>query len=330
MGDDHLRRIGSEISVPIPADDEGFTGRECPGEECLGYFKVMFGTGLDGITTCICPYCGTKEEHDHFWTPDQIEYAQSAAMRQISEAVTKDFKAMEFEVKPPRNALFGIGMSMKVKAGPLPPLHRYAEPTLETRVECTRCSHRYAIYGVFGHCPDCGSHNNLGILEANLALVEKMVAMAADVDDQGLSEKLVENALEDCVSVFDGWGRAAAAAHASQASDATKAQKLSFQNLRRAQERVLALFGHDFASAVTSEEFTVAHGVFQKRHLVAHKMGVVDQAYVDATADDSIPVGRKVPVEPAEISEVLLILRQLARGFVEHLEAAGSGHTEAT
>src|SRR3954452_7795454 len=105
MGSNLERLVRQNISVAIPADDEGYTGRECPNEDCLGYFKITFGTGLPGSTACFCPYCGTTEEHDRFWTKDQIEYAHSVAKRKVMEALHKDFKKLEFEVKPPRNSM---------------------------------------------------------------------------------------------------------------------------------------------------------------------------------------------------------------------------------
>jgi hypothetical protein len=30
----------------MQSDDDGYFGRECPVEECLGYFKVTPGTGI--------------------------------------------------------------------------------------------------------------------------------------------------------------------------------------------------------------------------------------------------------------------------------------------
>jgi hypothetical protein len=316
----NLRRLGNSIRINIPTDDGGYTGRECPNKDCLKYFKVTFGTGLRNSMRCVCPYCGTTEEHDHFWTQDQIGYAQSVAQRKLLEAVHKDLKSMEFEVKPPRNSMFGIGMSLKVQPFRPPPIRRYGEKELETHVVCDRCTLRYAIYGVFGYCPDCGAHNSLNILEANLELVEKMLALAEQQGDSVLGLKLVENALEDCVSAFDGWGRATATAFSAKASDADKAAKLSFQNLRRAQQRVISLFGYDLASPLASNEFSAAHTLFQKRHLVAHCMGVVDQAYIDGTGDHAVPAGRKVRFAGAEIRAATAILRRLAAGFLSHVE----------
>lgn len=38
----YLRQLGSQFSIPIPADDEGYLGRDCP--EC--------------DLPCHCPCCG--------------------------------------------------------------------------------------------------------------------------------------------------------------------------------------------------------------------------------------------------------------------------------
>ena len=317
-----MRRVGglgNSISVTIPRDEEGYLGRECPNQECLGYFKVTPGTGIADVTTCTCPYCGTSEKHDHFWTPEQIAYAQSMARRTVVDAFQQDLKSMEFRHRP--RGRFGIGISLTVKSSPLPPIDQYSEKDLETEVVCERCTLRYAIYGVFGYCPDCGTHNSLGILEANLQVVGKMLALAESQSDNALREKLLGSALLDCVAAFEGWGSATAQAFSHLATDPAKATKLAFQNIRKAQERVLALFNYDLGSALSEEEFRAVHLVFQKRHVLSHNMGVVDKPYVDSTGDASTPIGQKVKFSGAEISLVATLLPKIARKFVEHLEA---------
>jgi len=321
MSTRHLERLERQgIPLEFPADEDGFVGRECPDEECQGYFKVTFGTGLTDIDHCICPYCGTKEGHDQFFTQEQIKYAESVAARAFEEAIYQDMKGMEFEVKPPRGSMLGFGMSLKVERGRRPPVHRYREKLLETEMVCDRCTLRYAIYGVFGYCPDCGAHNSLDILEANLGLVGKMLGLAEEQEDRALARTLVENALEDCVSAFDGWGRATAEAFATKASEPSKAKGLSFQNIEKASRRVAGLFGFEFSSALGATEFDDAHRAFQKRHVVAHKMGVVDQAYVDSTGDITAIVGRKVVIRADDVRALLPALRKLSGAFVAYLE----------
>lgn len=144
----HVEAMGDEVNVPISTDENGLLGRECPAKECLGYFKVKPGTGLTGPgLLCHCPYCGHAADPSSFWTREQIEYAQSVAFRQFADAVRKDLKQFEFDY--PASGPFGIGLSMKLQPGPLPPVRYYREQKLETDVVCDSCTLEYAVFGLF-------------------------------------------------------------------------------------------------------------------------------------------------------------------------------------
>ncbi len=314
---DHLRRLGNSVSVTIPVDDDGFTGRECPKQDCEGYFKITTGTGLSGKgIPCHCPYCGYTAAHDQFWTKEQIEYAKSVAIRKITDAVHKDLKRMEFEHKP--TGPFGIGISMKVNAGRPTPIHYYREKQLETKVVCVNCTLRYAVYGVFAFCPDCGQHNSLQILDKNLELVSKMLDMTATAQAE-LVERLVENALEDCVSAFDGFGREVCRVHVKRSIDPIKAERISFQNLDGANQIMSGLFTFDLMSGLSVDEWKAAVRGFQKRHLLAHKMGVIDDEYVRKSGDSRAVAGRKISSDRDEVRELVRILEKLARHILSAL-----------
>ena len=314
---DHLRRLGTSIAITIPPDENRFTGRECPQPDCEGYFKIEFGTGLEGKgLPCHCPYCGHVAGHDHFWTKEQIEYARSVTMRRIADAVRKDFKRLEFEHKP--KGSFGLGLSLKFHPGRQPRTHHYREKKLETEVICSNCTLRYAVYGVFAVCPDCGQHNSLQILDKSLEVVNKMVEMATTVE-RVLAEKLLENALEDCVSAFDGFGRELCRVHESEARNPARAKRISFQNLEGARESLLDLFGIDLSSGVDPEEWRATVVAFQQRHLLAHRFGVVDQEYIDKTGDARAVVGRKITVSDAGVKALVDRIKALAPGVVTKL-----------
>lgn len=315
---DHLRRLGNSISIPIPADENAFTGRECPQPDCEGYFKIELGTGLKGEgLPCHCPYCGHTAGHDQFWTKEQIEYAKSVAMRKITDAIHKDFKKLEFDHKP--KGAFGIGISMKVKTGRPTPIHHYREKKLETEIVCDSCTLRYSVYGVFAFCPDCGQHNSLQILDKNLELVLKMLGMAATVEAE-LAGRLVENALEDCVSAFDGFGREILRIHAKKSSDPAKAEKVSFQNLDSANQNVFGLFSFELKAGLSSGEWNTAIRGFQKRHLLSHKMGVVDVDYLRKSGDTHAVVGRKIDIGAGEVQELALRVGKLAQHLSDMLQ----------
>lgn len=313
----HLRGLGSQFSITLPTDEDGYLGRECPNEDCKGFFRIVPGTGLKGVTACRCPYCGHKANQSDFVTQDQIAYARSVAARKITDAIVKDLKSLEFDIRP--RGKVGIGVSLKVESGRPYPIHWYREKALETHIQCVHCTLRYAVFGVFAFCPDCGQHNSLQILRKNLELVVKMLHMASS-DDTELGEHLVENALEDCVSVFDGFAREICRINAPTSIDPDAIRGVTFQNLAVARQKVRTLFKLDLAAGLTDQEWEMATTAFQKRHLLAHKMGVVDKEYIQKSGDAHAIAGRKIKIDANEVRQLVQIVGRLAEHFINELQ----------
>jgi len=314
----HLNSIPSEFSISIPPDETGFIGRECPGPSCERVFKIQPGTGLKGEDLpCHCPYCGHEAGQDKFLTKAQVEYAKSVVLNKVTGALIKDLKSLKFNHKP-RGAL-GIGISMKVIGRPTP-VRRCREEDLETEVVCDKCTLRYMIYGVFGFCPDCSVHNSLQILEKNFELIEKLLAVA-ETQEPSISQQMIENALEDCVSAFDGFGRETCRVFVQKAADPSKASEIRFQNINAATEKVLREFGVTISDAVNAADWDNIQRAFQKRHLLAHKMGVVDEAYQKATDALTSSIGKRITITKNEIHKLLEGLRTIGIVLYQKLEA---------
>ena len=316
-----LNQLGNRLEISLPLDEEGLLGRECPVKECLGYFKIKLGTGLKGPNLpCHCPYCGHTDPHDRFYTPEQLEYAESVALRQITQAMVQDLKALEFTTKP--KGAFGIGISMKVEPGPPIPIRYYREKALQTNVICDSCTLEYAVYGVFGFCPDCRQHNSLTILLRNLALTRKQLDLAGTLTDPAFRAHIVEDALENCVSAFDAFAREACRVRAAKSSAPAKAEALSFQNLPRVSDKLRNLFGVDYAATVGPADWGLAHLGFMRRHLVAHRSGVVDQQYLDETHDSQVVLGRRIVIAPSDVQALAATVERLAAALLSLLPPA--------
>jgi hypothetical protein len=313
----HLRKLGSQFSISLPPDEGGFIGRECPVDECEGYFKLQPGTGLKGENLpCHCPYCGHGAGPDKFFTKAQVEYAKSVVMREVTGALLKDLKALEFNHRP--RGAFGISFSLKVTGQPTP-IRCYREPKLETEVVCDKSTLHYTIYGVFSFCPDCAVHNSLQILNKNLELAQKLLAVA-EKQEAPVAQHLIENALEDCVSAFDGFGRETCRVFAPKAANPEKAAEIRFQNIKAARCRVNEQFSVDFAASATATDWEHVLRAFQKRHLLAHKMGVVDENYLMQTGDSPTMLGRKVSISSAEVRDLVTHLKRLGDELFHSLE----------
>jgi len=304
-----------QFAISMGNDEDGFFGRECPQEDCLGYFKIELGTGLEGDDLpCHCPYCGHVDPHDQFWTQDQLEYAKSLAMRKVQDYVFDEIKRA-FPSQVGRSSdLFSL--TFDVKPGSPLPLHHYQEAQLQTTLVCDACGLRYAVYGVFAYCPDCGSHNSLQILESNLDLAVKELELASGLDAP-LGERLVADALQNVVGAFDAFGRELLRVNASNARSSRSVGAVSCQNLENLRKKVQDYFAFDIAEPFNSEEWDSLVVLFQKRHLIAHKMGVIDGSYVAATRDPHAIVGRKVEISTEEVSTAVPRVRTLGR----HLQA---------
>ena len=305
-----LRSLGKQIKVPIRPDKDGYIGRECPERKCRHYFKIAPGTGVEHPSLCHCPYCGHSGDPQSFETKQQADYAKSVAAKQISDAIYRELKSHEFAVRP--RGPFGIGLSLKVTQKSTIQIRWYREKNLETEIVCDQCGLRYAIYGVFGWCPDCGVHNSLQILGKNLELAKKKLALAESVEKE-LAETIVADALAGIVSGFDGFGR-------QLCSDGDN--RASFQNLEGGRKRVRQQFGFDMADAVTEEEWSTACRGFQKRHLVAHLMGVVDQEYVRRACDSAAVVGRKVALSSNEVAALVGVVERIGKRLYEGVVAS--------
>jgi hypothetical protein len=185
------------------------------------------------------------------------------------------------------------------------PIQYYREKELETEVVCDNCTLRYAIYGVFAWCPDCGIHNSVQILMKNLELAKKEIALAESVDKE-MADHLIGDALENVVSAFDGFGREICM---------RKRAEIRFQNLAGARRRVRESFGFDFADELDAAAWNYLGRIFLKRHLLAHKMGVIDADYVQKANDSEAVAGRKIRVSYEEVTFSIKLVETLGRSL---------------
>lgn len=303
----NLERLGNQVHVPIEKDEDGYLGRECPVEECRGYFKITLGTGVKGPAPCHCPYCGHRGDQNTFWTHEQLEYAKSVVLRKVTDALHQDLKSLEFKHRP--SGPFGIGISVTLQRGTPHPIKYYREKQLETEVVCDSCTLRYAIYGVFGWCPDCGIHNSFRILAKNVEFARKELVLAQSAE-KDFADHLTGDALENVVSAFDGFGREICA---------QKGAEIQFQNLSGARRRVRDAFAFDFADVLNADQWDQVCRVFQKRHLLAHKMGVIDDDYIRKANDATAVVGRKITVSRDEVTAIIGLIELLGKWLFQSL-----------
>jgi hypothetical protein len=303
------------FTIQLPTDANGLVGRQCTKNDCNKYFKIKPGTGLSKPTQAFCPYCGHTDDPSDFLTDEQKEYMLSVVGNQVMAEAAQQLKKHEFNI--PARGEFGIGFSLKISHTP-EPIRYVVEREIETPLTCDRCTLDYAIYGVFAFCPDCGSHNSLQILRKNIEVISKLVRLCQDADAD-VAEQLISDALENAVSAFDGFGREVCRVAGPRSKDPTKAASISFQNIEGARQRVQDLFSVDIASPLTPGQWTHVALCFKKRHVIAHKLGVMDEQYVRTANDPDAVAGRKVRLTKAEVDELNRLLERIGDHLTQQL-----------
>lgn len=315
-----VRRTGVDgfsMKIPIPEDEDGMLGRECPNEECSpGYFKVELGTGLPGDEPQVyCPYCRHAAHQSEFHTEGQADYAVRILEEEAVRAVQRHLgSALGLGRSGKRVLADGfIKVTLSQKASP----PRYVPPPVEEDLArdlfCPSCTLHHAVFGLAFWCPDCGADLFLTHVERELDSIRQVLAEVETrraAHGNRVAARDRENALEDVVSVFEGAGKLLIwrwflhqGKTREEAADLLERKvKNRLQNVGSASEVLLEYCGYDPLATLDEEQREGLNDAFNKRHPITHNLGVVDRKYL-ARARSLAHEGKELRVSCEEIAE---------------------------
>lgn len=318
----HGDQYSLEISLPSEAD--GRVSRACVDEACSpGVFKVKQGTGItEGHVRAFCPYCRSEGAPGDFATLEQRRYAKDLVTREALEGVGRMVKsALNLDSSGKRKFGGGlISMEMSLKTPPRRHVRLPAEDQIRRDLICPHCGLDHTVFGLARWCPDCGEEIFLAHVEAEFDVLRKMLA---DLDrrEEALGARValkdLENCLEDVVSIFEAAMRQITRQRLKTSSideqgiDRRMRQiGNAYQSVDRAVEAFRANFAEDLLSTCTDEEQAQLRSVFEKRHPIAHNLGVIDRKYLSRVqvADRE---GREVLVTQDELLGAITIVLKI-------------------
>lgn len=347
MGDFRLRRLdayktgetsnGMQLNMPLPKTPSGLTYRWCPNAECSPR-RFLFGDvrepaiAKNGAATrrdphsngTTCPYCGTDGDDQDFIDPVDIE----AAKDQVAWAMQEDVKdylhglLKSFNTRVGRGGAGFLDVKMSVKASSNPPPRPFRQDLLRD-LTCARCDRRYGVYAIGLFCPDCGARNVSVHFKREMELVARQVELAerhSGEHGEELAYRLLGNAHEDVPTALETYlktlFRFAIQKRYPERRDELSSKKglgNAFQNVERARKRfeMLAL---DPFEGFSETEIDVLRLHIEKRHVVGHNLGLVDEHYAEYAQEEG--PGQTVRILASEVSA----FAELSRRVVAHVE----------
>ena len=88
-----------------------------------------------------------------------------------------------------------------------------------------------------------------------------------------------------------------------------------FQRVDDASQLWAQASGKGYGDFMTAAELTRMKLLFQRRHVLSHRQGIVDQPYIDKSGDTSYAVGQRLVVRDGDVLELVDLLEKLSGGL---------------
>ena len=298
-------QIHPSILVPIASDREGMWGAVCPS--CSMYFRTNVGGA-----TLRCGYCEYQAQIIEFLTDNQRAFAVTYC-RAFLEAFEADGDvAIDLDA---------IASTLTANR----PAWVYSEERQQRRIRCASCDATTDIVGDYGACSGCGLRNTEIVLKEALADIRRRYETAkAELTDQNARGAEWGRLLVAGVSAFEGAAndlRVALLRLPYTPRRRQELRQLSFQNLIGAAGCLRDWFAIDLLDGISAPDLEFLRRATNRRHLVAHKSGIVDQEYINSSGDTSVRLGQRVRIDSSDIPRLVRLLGDIGSRFAEGYES---------
>jgi hypothetical protein len=210
-----------------------------------------------------------------------------------------------------------ISVDIEIKqSSPPPHVSKPYEDVLRRDLVCPHCTLDHSIYGFGIWCPDCGRDIFTTHVREEIRVIE---AIVGDVERRKkelgprVAARDLENALEDLVSAFEATLKFEIRRYRKTRGDnndridaAMKKIGSRLQSVPNAATTIPELCDGISLFPANSADVSMLDRVFQKRHPIAHNLGVVDRKYIERVRSGEVE-GTEVRVWKEEILETAQI-----------------------
>lgn len=316
--------IGVEAVYPKPSvityiqsDAQAMWGRNCPA--CQKYFRTNHVMG----ETC-CPYCAAWAPGLAFMSKDQRKY------------ITKCYDAFARAYRDQKSTEVEFADITDSNSA-----WHYSEVKQQFHFECAAqdCKAQTDILGEYGYCPRCGRTNARKLF---LEGIDKMQQRWVDVDktvtDRQARSRVWEEMTKDIVGDFEHLAkhlRVKLLLFPMTPNRRKRLEELNFQQPLQANESLVQWFdvgllvwpGNSATPkrAVQDSDLPFIKKMIQRRHILIHNGGIVDQDYLAFSGDTQVQLGERIRIRSTEAKRFIELVRTMGENFMDNVEHGFQG-----
>lgn len=313
-----------EIPIRFLSDSKGYVDRQCPNENCLYTFKINMNDWKEKVSDeeVHCPMCGHVDVSDKWWTQEQVKamqnivssYAMSLASEKIGQMFenlarsTKNNKSIHIEYIP--------GQKITFINNPIGQREDW-----ETDITCEECGTKYSVIGSAYFCPCCGYNSAISVFDETLDNIEKMLKSIPELKEvftksygkdkaETMSRSLLESSFGDIVSAFQKF-----AERIYKRKTTLSVRVNDFQIVDKGSQLFFDATGKGYDEWLSKNEIDRMNVLFQRRHIIEHNSGIVDERYLKQSKDNTYVLGQHLVVHMDEAVELINIIKKLSAGL---------------
>ena len=308
-----------ELAMPVPTSATGKVIRRCPSDVCAPRLFMLGSTpehrAVSSEARCppgrrpgsdpwTCPYCGRDDAVTAFMPAEDVEAVTGfvgALVAQDAADIIGEQLRRAFGTSSSNSGGFGISFKAARHAAPAPRLP--VRHDLLRNLRCDSCGCSYGVFAIGLFCPDCGAANVMVHFEREVELVELQIRLAGELENEygeEASYRILGNSHEDTLTALEAYQKAVFRYHERKRGTTPKDLKNAFQNVDRAIKLFKTVHLEPYGVLCT-EELNVLRRHIQKRHVIGHNLGQVDEKFEDVTC--GMREGELVPILAAEVLE---------------------------
>lgn len=276
-----------------------------------------------------CPMCGKESTSDTFWTTEQVNNAKKQAKDYVQSKIHKAMKddARSFNSRQPKEGFISISMSVKGYTPqkliiPIP-----SREIFEQKIKCEKCESRYSVIGSAFFCPCCGHNsveqtfnNTINKIESsinNIPIIRKALNEISKDQSENTCQTLIDKCLLDSVVAFQRYCDIMYSKHKNSKS---KFLFNAFQKLDVGGNLWKEVLNESYNDWLTETEFKRLNILFQRRHLLQHTEGIVDEKYIVKTSDNKYKPGQRIVVKEKDAIELVTYIKALTNQIRNKVE----------